>query len=56
MAGRGMERELEGASGMVGEGDPPEEVGGEAVEPLPKEQPELGDRKGRPDRGRRARR
>ena len=56
MAGRGMEREREGASGMVGEGDPPEEVGGEAVGTLPREQPELEDRRGRPDRGRRVRR
>ena len=56
MAGRGMGREREGASGMVGEGDPPEEVVGEAVGTLPRELLVLEDQRGRPDRGRRARR
>jgi len=56
MAGRGIESEREGASEMVGEGEPPKEVGWEAVGLLPRERPELGGRRGRPDRGRRARR
>ena len=42
MAGRGMERARGGASGMVGEEDPPEEVGGEAVGRLPRELTRVG--------------
>ena len=41
---------------MVGEEDPPEEEGGEVVGRLPRELPELGDRRDQPDRGRKVRR